>query len=65
MKPVRKDIADEIDAAVKRVLERHGASSAFCSRFTQLIHNAVNDNYVESDVRGLIDSAPDPYPENA
>lgn len=64
MKAVRKEIADEIDETVKLVLARHEAPTEFRSRFVQLIHNAVNSNYDDSDVRGLIDSAPDPYEES-
>jgi len=56
-----KDIADEIARAVELVLTERRPSKEFANRFRQLIRNAVNDNYADSDVRSLIDAAPDPY----
>lgn len=56
-------IADEIESAIDDVLTRLSTEPAFGARFRQLIRNAINNNFADSDVRSVIDAAPTDHPE--
>jgi hypothetical protein len=59
----RNAIAAEIEIAMDDVLKGLATEPTFAAQFRQLVRNAINNNFADSDLRSVIDAAPTDHPE--